>query len=299
MVIATHSDQALALLADPSRARARAAGSDPLPAQRGGAPHRPLAAPAPPARVGELELPPRRTTRPGRSHRDLPHEPPAVAASRPRVLRHAQPHRRDRPGSRSSARSTTRIPSSRRAGVAAQARHARDQRRQNRTHYCGAYWGWGFHEDGVQSALRVVARDRRSATPPQLAGGMSIAEPAARLRGHDPPPPLRGAPARVQPPRWRSPTSTSTSSERRCSAGGSRCAGPGLVRFRRADYLGDPVVPLADAVRALVAEPHRLRRRTARSASSPSCAASATASTRSASTTASTATSASTRSSPR
>lgn len=24
-----------------------------------------------------------------------------------------------------------------------------------RTHYCGAYWGWGFHEDGVRSALRV------------------------------------------------------------------------------------------------------------------------------------------------
>ena len=29
---------------------------------------------------------------------------------------------------------------------------------------------------------------------------------------------------------------------------------PGVVRFRRRDYLGDPAVPLADAVRALVAE---------------------------------------------
>jgi uncharacterized protein len=26
---------------------------------------------------------------------------------------------------------------------------------RNRTHYCGAYWGWGFHEDGVVSALRA------------------------------------------------------------------------------------------------------------------------------------------------
>ncbi len=41
------------------------------------------------------------------------------------------------------------------AGVAAQARHHEISAR-NRTHYCGAYWGWGFHEDGVRSALRVV-----------------------------------------------------------------------------------------------------------------------------------------------
>lgn len=27
----------------------------------------------------------------------------------------------------------------------------------NRTHFCGAYWGHGFHEDGVVSALRVAA----------------------------------------------------------------------------------------------------------------------------------------------
>jgi predicted NAD/FAD-binding protein len=27
---------------------------------------------------------------------------------------------------------------------------------QSRTHYCGAYWFYGFHEDGLNSALRVV-----------------------------------------------------------------------------------------------------------------------------------------------
>jgi predicted NAD/FAD-binding protein len=43
------------------------------------------------------------------------------------------------------------------AGVAAQAEHASISGLHSRTHYCGAYWGWGFHEDGVQSALRACA----------------------------------------------------------------------------------------------------------------------------------------------
>jgi predicted NAD/FAD-binding protein len=43
------------------------------------------------------------------------------------------------------------------AGQAAQPRHHEISGR-NRTHYCGAYWGWGFHEDGVTSAVRVAER---------------------------------------------------------------------------------------------------------------------------------------------
>jgi predicted NAD/FAD-binding protein len=42
-------------------------------------------------------------------------------------------------------------------GVRAQQRVAEISGRE-RTHFCGAYWGWGFHEDGVVSALRVAKR---------------------------------------------------------------------------------------------------------------------------------------------
>jgi predicted NAD/FAD-binding protein len=38
---------------------------------------------------------------------------------------------------------------------AAQERHA-EVIGPNRTSFCGAYWGYGFHEDGVRSAVRVA-----------------------------------------------------------------------------------------------------------------------------------------------
>jgi len=41
--------------------------------------------------------------------------------------------------------------------AAAQRRHG-DLIRHRRTSYCGAYWGNGFHEDGVVSALAVCER---------------------------------------------------------------------------------------------------------------------------------------------
>ena len=40
-------------------------------------------------------------------------------------------------------------------GIKAQQRHA-EISGHNRSHFCGAYWFNGFHEDGVNSALRVV-----------------------------------------------------------------------------------------------------------------------------------------------
>jgi predicted NAD/FAD-binding protein len=49
------------------------------------------------------------------------------------------------------------------AGRAAQRRY--DEIGGERTHYCGAYWGWGFHEDGVASAYRAVAALEREAVP--------------------------------------------------------------------------------------------------------------------------------------
>ena len=43
------------------------------------------------------------------------------------------------------------------ASVAAQARRAEIQGQQ-RTWFAGAYWGWGFHEDGMRSAVDVAAQ---------------------------------------------------------------------------------------------------------------------------------------------
>jgi uncharacterized protein len=40
-------------------------------------------------------------------------------------------------------------------GVAAQERWS-EVSGADRVHFCGAYWGWGFHEDGVRSGLRLA-----------------------------------------------------------------------------------------------------------------------------------------------
>ena len=55
-------------------------------------------------------------------------------------------------------------------GVAAQGRQM-EISGADRIHYCGAYWRWGFHEDGVVSALRALDRvgsAQRTVTDPVL-----------------------------------------------------------------------------------------------------------------------------------
>jgi predicted NAD/FAD-binding protein len=48
-------------------------------------------------------------------------------------------------------------------GIRAQLRHAEIDGAE-RVHFAGAYWGYGFHEDGVRSALAVAARIRATSS---------------------------------------------------------------------------------------------------------------------------------------
>ena len=125
------------------------------------------------------------------------------------------------------------------AGVRAQARvHEIDGR--NRTHFCGAYWGWGFHEDGVVSALRVGERFGATAV-----SSSCIYEGVIRHRRLEPRREFRHRLALAYLDLEELP---------RLLGGRLVSPRPGLVRFRRRDYLGDPAVPLDRAVRELVSE---------------------------------------------
>ncbi len=135
------------------------------------------------------------------------------------------------------------------AGVAAQQRHgevsgaphARDP--VGRTHYCGAYWRYGFHEDGVVSARMALDRFAANArcTARSTSGRLTTGG-TRRVR-------MRSATGCS----W--PISISTRSTSCFAEGGcwstTRAA---LARFDRRDHLGDPGVPLDESVRALVTE---------------------------------------------
>jgi predicted NAD/FAD-binding protein len=154
VVIATHSDQALTMLADPSEPEREVLGA--IPYQRNEA-----------VLHTDTSLLPRRRSAWSSWNFHLAKEPPR-GSTVTYWMNNLQRLRAEREYLLTLNRSEEIDPAKvlRRfeydhpvytaAGVAAQARHA-EISGVRRTHYCGAYWGWGFHEDGVVSALRACA----------------------------------------------------------------------------------------------------------------------------------------------
>ncbi len=123
VVIATHSDQALAMLADPSDAEREVLGA--IPYQRNEAVLHTDASlmPRRRTRLGELELPPRRAAGGRTTVTYWMNNLQRLRAERD-YLRHPQPRRADRPGQGDRSASATTHPVYTAEGVAAQARHA-------------------------------------------------------------------------------------------------------------------------------------------------------------------------------
>jgi predicted NAD/FAD-binding protein len=164
VVIATHSDQALAMLADPSEAEREVLGAIPFQPNEA-------------VLHTDASLLPRRRSAWSSWNFHLTDEP----AGRSTVtywMNHLQRLRADREFLVTLNRSeeidpekvlrrfTYEHPVYTAEGVRAQAQHS-EVSGVRRTHYCGAYWGWGFHEDGVLSALRACERVGASAARPK------------------------------------------------------------------------------------------------------------------------------------
>ena len=154
VVLATHSDQALALLADPSEAERAILGAIPY-------------------RRNETVLHTDRSLLPRRraawaSWNFHLGEQPSGGTTVTYWMNNLQRLRAEREYlvtlNRSAAIDPAKVlrrvvydhPVYTREGVRAQGRYA-EIGGLRRTHYCGAYWGWGFHEDGVRSAERAYA----------------------------------------------------------------------------------------------------------------------------------------------
>jgi predicted NAD/FAD-binding protein len=156
VVIATHSDQALAMLADPSEAEREVLGA--IPYRRNEA-----------VLHTDTSLLPRRRTAWSSWNFHLSEEP-ARGTTVTYWMNNLQRLRADREFmvtlNRGSEIDPEKVlhrvsydhPVYTAEGVAAQAQHPEISNAGRRTHYCGAYWGWGFHEDGVVSALRACER---------------------------------------------------------------------------------------------------------------------------------------------
>jgi uncharacterized protein len=153
VIVATHSDQALAMLSDPTEREFDTLGA--IPYQRNEAV----------LHTDSSLLPRRRAARAAWNFHLLREPKPLSTVTY--YMNHLQRLRAEQDFcvtlNRTEAIDPTKVirtipyshPVFTPAGVAAQARHAEIGGLAARTHYCGAYWGWGFHEDGVQSALRA------------------------------------------------------------------------------------------------------------------------------------------------
>jgi predicted NAD/FAD-binding protein len=155
VILATHSDQALALLADPSDQEREILGA---------IPYQPNEAVL---HTDRRMLPRRRRAWASWNYHLL-----QAPTGKPTLTYHMNTLQSLRPGvelcvtlNHSAAIDPDRVlrtipyahPVFTSGGVAAQRRHHEISGHHRRTHYAGAYWGWGFHEDGVVSAERVVA----------------------------------------------------------------------------------------------------------------------------------------------
>ena len=153
VVIATHSDQALRMLNDPSEAEREVLGA--IPYQPNEAVLHTDAAMMPRRRAAWsswnfhlAEQPPARTT----VTYWMNHLQRLQSARRQYFLTLNREEEID--PEKVLRRFTYDHPIYTAEGVAGQARRP-EVSGVNRTHYCGAYWGWGFHEDGVVSGLKV------------------------------------------------------------------------------------------------------------------------------------------------
>jgi predicted NAD/FAD-binding protein len=155
VILATHSDQALALLADPSDQEREILGA---------IPYQPNEA----VLHTDRRLLPRRR----RAWASWNYHLLQAPTGKPTLTYHMNALQSLRPGvelcvtlNHSAAIDPDRVlrtipyahPVFTADGVAAQRRHHEISGHHRRTHYAGAYWGWGFHEDGVVSAERVAA----------------------------------------------------------------------------------------------------------------------------------------------
>lgn len=152
VILATHSDQALSMLADPSRAEREILGA--IPYQDNEAV----------LHTDASLLPRHKLAWAAWNYHLLPNQPDRAVVTyhmnrlqglrAPREFCVTLNHTKAIDPQKIIRRITYHHPVYSPAAVAAQKRH-RDISGVNRTSYCGAYWGFGFHEDGVNSALAV------------------------------------------------------------------------------------------------------------------------------------------------